>query len=280
MDHLPKPSSATSIVHGLVPYVCLEGYDGGDFLGYPARIGLPPFRTVGGPPGELSYAHRKHLESMSKQEIESFYQSWLFFGLLHEILGSLYDPNEFVTIIETANGPTKLTSTAKLIGRLETWVKQVQDGSAELHVTYDHITKCMCLTHATMRDLRSDFNSDMKLSLVSLAEVLGYAASKAFKIGWEDNYQGGKMPLTWSLLIDPGYWAARLRASGWCASQIKILLDTSASLQTLHFLSCCKGTEGIDRHGTHISDCISHQRSLTSRHPFCQMCHFVHRSSI
>lgn len=262
MDHLPRPVSASTRAVGLVPYVCREEYDSKDFLNYPTRIGLPSLQTVGRHPGELSYAHRKHRNSLSREEIESFYQTWLFFGLIHEILGSIYNHNDFVSTIKTDDGPIKVVSTTTLIAKLETWVRQVQEGEGQPPLTYEHIVECMCLTHASLRNVRTDFNSELKLSLVSLGQILGYATSKAFKIGWKDKYQDNKLPLTWGLFIDKMYWKTRLRTSGWCVSQIEILLDTSSSLQTLHFLVNCIGVEGEDRHGTQIPEVLSRKSCL------------------
>jgi len=180
---------------------------------------------------------------------------------MHEFLGSLYNANDF--IVGNDDDLPKVLSTSTLIAKLEEWVTQVQNGDVEPHLTYGHIAECLCLTFATLWAARPYLNPEIKLSLVSLGQTLGYAASKAFSIAWEDNPQYNKFPSTWGLLIDKTCWTARLRASGWCVSQVKIILDTSNSLHTLHFLACCNGTEVKERRERCDElQCIEYQNDL------------------
>ncbi|KAG2068779.1 hypothetical protein BDR04DRAFT_1102676 [Suillus decipiens] len=87
MDHLLLPAGVSPYI--MVPYICTESYDGGDFFTYPERKGWA-----------------KNIESndfsrRSPSETNAFFQTWLFFGCLTEVLkagGVKVDTNEFIDI--------------------------------------------------------------------------------------------------------------------------------------------------------------------------------------
>ena len=206
------------------------------------------------------------LASLSRREIESFYQTWLFFGLIHEILGSLYVAEDLIYehTSEDQGGYIKAMSTSKLITALEEWVARVQAGRLDPLVTYEHVAQCLCLTHAALSipTVRSNFDPNIKLSIASLGQTFAYAANKAFDI--TNPVQDNKCPLTWRGLTDDGYWRGRLLARGWCVSEVKLILDTTLSLQTLHFLSCLD--KSINSEHSHercdTQQCTAYQNDL------------------
>lgn len=265
MDHLPYPGSANGRKKTVVPYVCQEDYDGGDFMTYPSRRrgSLPNLHTVGPFPGQLLDSHQMQLASLSKQEIRSFYQTWLFFGLIHEILGSLYVPEDLIYTCEDQHGHTKAVSTSMLAPALDEWVARVQAGRVDSSVTYAHVAQCLCLTHAALsiQAFRSHFDPNIKLSLASLGQTFTYAANKAFNI--TDIVKNNKCPSTWRRLIDDDYWNGRLLAHGWCVTEVKLILDTTLSLQTLHFLACLDKTNLEHSHqGCDTRQCTAYQNDL------------------
>ena len=98
-----------------------------------------PFRVVG--PDDDSWWHlsdddRVCLRSMPKFELESFCQTWLFFGLIHEILGSFYNLEDYVSVRENGRGPVKALSTSKLNQKLKRWVDSIRDGNFNGFPTY------------------------------------------------------------------------------------------------------------------------------------------------
>lgn len=250
MDHLPCPESATGRRKTIVPYVCHEKYDGGDFMTYPSRRrrDFPALHTVGLFPGQLLLSHQVQLALLSKQELESFYQNWLFFGLIHEILGSLYVPEDLIYECEDDSGHTKAVSTSKLITALEEWVTRVQAGRVDPSVTYAHVARCLCLTYAALsiQAVRANFDPNIKISLASLGQTFTYAANKAFSVKYP--VRDNKCPLTWHRLIKDEYWKGRLLSNGWCVSEVRTILDTTLSLQTLHFLACLDKTNVEQSH--------------------------------
>ncbi len=265
MDHLPCPGSASGREKIVVPYVCQEEYDGGEFMTYPSRRrgSLPNLHTVGHFPGQLLYSHQMQLASLSKHEIESFYQTWLFFGLIHEILGSLYVAEDLIYTCEDAGHCSKAVSTSKLTVALDEWVARVQAGTVQPPVTYSHIAQALCLTCAALsvQAVRSKLDPILKLSLASLGQTLTYAANKAFNI--IDIVHDNKCPMIWCELLDGDYWQRRLLAQGWCVTESKLILDTTLSLQTLHFLACLDKTDSKQSHvGCDLRQCTAYQNDL------------------
>ena len=264
MDHLPCPESATDRNKIIVPYVCHEKYDGGDFMTYPSRRkdSVPALRAAGLFPGRLSPSHQRQLASLSKQDLESFYQNWLHFGLIHEILGSLYAPEDFIYACQDDSGYTKAVSTLNLVPAVDDWVIRVQEGRVDLSIiTYAHVAQCLCLAHAALEAVRSNIDPNIRLSLVSLGQTFTYAANKAFDI--TDPVRDNKCPFTWSFLIDDDYWKGRLLPNGWCVSEVKLLLDATLSLQTLNFLACIDKTDAEQSHqGCDTQQCMVYQNDL------------------
>lgn len=234
---------------------------------YPSRRrgNLPNLHTLGPFPGLLPYSHQMQLASLSKQEIGSFYQTWLFFGLIHEILGDLYVTEDLIYTCENACGYSKAVSTSKLIIALEQWVARVQAGTVDPPVTYVHAARCLCLTQAALYvpAVRSNLDPNIMLSLASLGQTFTYAANMAFKI--TDIIKNNKCPNTWRNLVEDEYWNAHLLAHGWCVTEIKLILDTVVSLQTLHFFACFDKTDAKQSHrGCDMQQCRVYQNDLSN----------------
>lgn len=222
---------------------------------YPMRIEALPALSVGGTsPGYLSDRQSRFLRSMSKEEIEPILQTWLFFGLLHEILGNLYRPEDFIRDTNDADGHRKVLTTSTLVGLLDQWVVQIQSKTIE-RPSYDHIAECLRLCWAVLYAVPEDFSEAMKLSLASIGEVIEIAVNyKVFEI--EDDYRENRCPYGWHHLYDKLPWKENLLASGWCPSQVDKLLETgNLKLQALFFL----------RGFSQSSDSRTHQRCAKDR---------------
>jgi hypothetical protein len=102
MEHLPPVSKPFEPI--LVPYICDRDYDGLDFAAYPARRGFDIERVL-----------KDNFQDTSSHEIASFLQTWLFFGLLHAVLGVTAETSDFV---RTDEDGTRWIATEKLPGML------------------------------------------------------------------------------------------------------------------------------------------------------------------
>ena len=264
MDHLPYPASAKGRERTIVPYLCQEKYDGGPFTTYPTRTGgVPDLYLTGLFPGQFPRSHQTQLASLPKRDLESFYQTWLFFGLLHEILGSVCVAEDFIYTCEDQCGYTTAVSTSKLKPALEEWIAHVQADTETPPVTYAHVAQCLCMLHAALYvgTLGSSLDPTIKLSLASLGQTLAYAANKAFSKTY--SLQNVKCPSTWCMLIDDDYWRARFLAHGWCVTEIRLILDDTLSLQTRHFLACIDKRDAERNHQyCDTQQCMVYQNDL------------------
>ena len=110
MDHLPIPidNRSLGIIAPCLPSGALD-YDGMELEDYPVRRGLTP---------EGESFDVQHLHGEPEEDAMYFVQEWLFFGLLHEIFGSLYQRSDFLQACE--DSPTGLkVSTALLEDKWE-----------------------------------------------------------------------------------------------------------------------------------------------------------------
>lgn len=90
MDLLCEPKSPATPPRK-TPYVCDELWDGGPFKTYPIRKGkvglVPPHLRHFLGAGAFPEPYHELLYPTSKEEIQPFLQTWLWFGLLAEMLG-------------------------------------------------------------------------------------------------------------------------------------------------------------------------------------------------
>jgi hypothetical protein len=125
MDHLLQyqTSDRPSIE---VPYVCRHPYDDGTFAEYPRRQGVQRYIT------------RLDLH-LSNEEINSFLQTWLFFGLLSEIF------EDFVADDFIRSSPTRSLVTTELLPqytqRWRTLLRQMLPGDRRLKIV--KASKCL-----------------------------------------------------------------------------------------------------------------------------------------
>ena len=258
MEHLPSPPYSLHDDQTKVPHVCNKSYDGGPFLTYPIREGkgyvLPAASSSS---GQLPFWQHEKLYPTPKEELESFFQTWLFFGLLHEVLGDLCSPQDFIRTSQEA--ADKVISTSNLISIVEAWVSSVIDG--ETATTYEHLAECLRVTYAALRAVNSAFDQRIRLSIASTGELLEYAVNKAFHI--ENMARDNKCPASWRKLVDEASWTESMRAAGWCPSQIFILCQGAFSIQSLYYFTALLQPEPPSRHQTCSKHkCTAYQNNL------------------
>lgn len=220
MKHLPRPASVASQEAETVAYVCqTESDDGKPYELPPAsdtRENLP------------FWQYERHHPS-PKQELESFFQTWLFFGLINEIHGDLYSANDFVRA--AADDTSQVVTISQLLGIIDIWIQNVHSG--DLRPSYDNVAEGLRLTHESLRATGLTSDLTLMLSIAATGELLEYAANKAFHIGnFVEDY---KCPSSWRILFNESLWEASMREAGWCPSQITLLFQGCFSVQSLYF---------------------------------------------
>lgn len=215
MEHLALPEGGLRTEREFVPFVCRKEYDGGDFLSYPIREGVSHALPVYGKiPGVSPYwLHEQHHKT-PVDELEDFFQRWLFFGLISEVLGDRYPRRELTVTASAGEAPSMVLSTSRLVLLLDDWVADVHTGNVQPQQEYEHVAECLRLTFATLLAAGPDFNPQIKLSLASVGEIFAFAANKAFKM--TKSLQDNKCPGTWSSLITEDYWRPIMLDGGWC----------------------------------------------------------------
>lgn len=241
MDHLSLPNDPVFVESDVVDLVCWEDYDGGPFLTYPLRKGRAYMVPA---VGHLPYLDHERLHPTPVSELESFLQTWLFFGLLHEILGERYDREDFVRHDESSSTPTTVVSTAKLLALIDAWIRGIAMTDSNDRLSYDHIGECLWLVRTTLQAVPADFNSSQRYSIASVAELIGFAANKAFDVQSLDS----KCPSVWTLNFYNMQKESQMLSSGWCPSEIVRSVHLFKSLQTLHFLSRMEKFGSHQRH--------------------------------
>ena len=278
MDHLPIPKNASTRDRVIVPYVCLKDYDGGPFLTYPIREGVPhALPPDGNIPGGSPYRQHELTYPTPKQEQEDFLQRWLFFGLIHEILGNRYRPEEFIDTFETDGGKFRIVQTLKLVETLDSWIEDIRANCVNPRHTYEHIAECLRLAFATIHGTGPSFDARIKLSLASLGEVFALAVNEAY------NATGAKhneCPNTFAFLIDYENWKKTMLSTGWCPSQVTIIFGGSLYLQSLHYLKFLGSPASGGLHRKCNNDqCLAYQVDLARYHTkHLNGCHCEHLS--
>lgn len=183
--------------------------------------------------GHVSYREHERLHPTPPSELEPFLQTWLFFGLLHEILGDRYSQGDFVRLDESNSSSTTVVSTSKLLALIDTWICSFAVTGSNSRISYDHIAKCLWLARTTLQAAPADFNPSQKYSIASVAELIGLAANKAFNV--ESRYN--KCPSVWTLNLHNMRRESQMLTIGWCPFEVSKSVHLFKSLQILHFLS-------------------------------------------
>ncbi len=215
-----------------VPYVCKEKYDRGPFLTYPLRIGKPWILELASH-GLLSYTKYQQFDICPKEEQESFFQTWLFFGLLYELLGGAFLEENY---LNTTNSGGILLCTDKLLPQLDRyWISRKENVSEESSRQFDHIRNCLFMAANVWNATHPDFDWGIKFTIAALGEVVGHGLQEAYttlKLGDNTIISNG-----W----DPGFFGPQIRSQmlscGWCPSEIARVRDKFSSPQVLYFIS-------------------------------------------
>ena len=244
MEHLPKCLGQEKSIFPAIPYLCRDKYDEGPFLDYPHRLGMSNIEIEGSVPSTpiLSRASRRILTAAPPAELEPFLQNWLFFGLLNEVLGDLYRHEDFLTTYLDCDIEKTIVTTANLLPRLEEWELKVVQDEGSLTAVYEHIAECLNLTHACLRIEYLAFDNDLKFHLASVAEVLGYAASKACNVAWTDANDPSRSWISrdWAETTNEDFReCVLLKRSNCCPSQMQMLIQKFGSPQALGFVANC-----------------------------------------
>lgn len=220
--------------------------------------------------GEAPYATHEKLFPTPTRELESFYQTWLFFGLLAELLGGLFNHDNFVS--KSKRDRSRVISTKHLQSLTEQrfdWVRTL-DKPRQKEI-YLHAIQCIDLTVRILPVTSPDFNSTVKNSISSVAELVGNAIDKAHLGSFPD---GARCRRPSTRYFYSREMKAAMVAANWCPNDITRLTDKFTSTQLLYFLSKIKKPSTIASHRDCTAKfCLAHSVSLSQyRTRHCEDC--------
>jgi hypothetical protein len=246
------------------PYVCTKRWDGGPFLSYAHRErkthivpALVRFTSDHWPetPRDTPYSEYK--------ELEAFYQTWLFFGLIAEFFGlnercdggmRHIEPSQaaaemaafYDECIVEEDGRKYITG-AKVLSSFPLLQKRIQQARPTLLQSTSHLRDCLAVTYQLLQEVRNAwFDRNVKYSIAALGEFLMYTlrlvlAESEFDMDHRLSYAWQRLYLEHRSLL-----SKKMLAHGWCPSEIERASQCLTGLNTLHYVSRLKRT-GIER---------------------------------
>lgn len=268
MEHFITPDGSTSPPIK-VPYVCTE-YDGGDFMTYPQRQGWTESNLMGTP---------DFGPCRTPEQVEAFFQSWLYFGMLTSVLGVAgirfktqdlirYDDQQKQKILDTSILPTIIQSWIDHEGVDAGQGKRLTDNKfkrgEEVRIILDEALKyvnryCNTKAHetATIFGKRFPFwpiSETISMSIMALGEPLYQVATEIYA------YYGRNSP-RWgcSSLLH-----RRLKEMGWCARDIPIFQQNGHIDCDYYFGSFPSPRKYLDH--SHCSEVVCCAKNVISRY--------------
>jgi len=258
MEFVLLPTQPTSPV-SQVPYKARQKYDGRAFMNYPQRLGKRRLVTKMGKIDNLVLI-QESIRGSSAEEQESFFQTWLFFGLIFEFLNPR-TPQEDEAESQGAR-PITSPQAAEFLSRIYADLVVVQDGTERVATSallpflqrewrphqfsrddtqrtqqYDHLTKCLNIVSWMLSMTVHDFDPAIKFSIAVLGDLLAYAVNSASRTVSGITPRSETAQIKWST----GYYSADVKSqmatAGWCPSDVRKVVDRYKSMQTLHLLS-------------------------------------------
>jgi len=241
MNHLPPVSKPYKSV--IVPYLGGE-YDGLPFTAYPQRKNW-----------DISRLQQDDLLGKTREEVATFLQTWLFFGMLHEFLEQPIVTADFVVDI-LATRP--VITTAKLPGYMARWREQIDnektlpDAASLMNHRVQRYRTFFEETCHIWRDFGQFQENDghfplippeVALSIQILAGTLEHSVTWPHIVDIETNLTNFTR---WQLTTNP-WLDRRMTAEGWCPMIFRELQKAGrVSLQYYASLLHCPSTSPSD----------------------------------
>lgn len=218
MEHLLLANGVAPIIF---PFLGSEGWDGGDFLSYPQRQGWDTSLWEWSKDEVRLDTRERNLDDLA-----SFLQSWLFFGLLGTVLGREIPSEEFTRLMDNEEGPRRVITTSKLAAYLDEFRLSFTNMSDEEKIErediiWDALSKAESVNCQLNRKIyRGDPypNSDI-LQGTLLCQTVLYLALERFIARVITS-------VDWKVLERPSFqpWLVkRMTEVGWCPFDVQFL---------------------------------------------------------
>ncbi|KUJ23592.1 uncharacterized protein LY89DRAFT_680318 [Mollisia scopiformis] len=254
------------------PYVCTERYDGGSWLSYPARNGMAE-RFKEGRFDILVYERYEKNNPMPIKEKESFFQTWLYFGLIAELLGAnskdkTRDPTakELIktiykkTVVEDGDKISVKLDTAILDEFLDLGRARMSPDPQVRREHYEHMVQCLDCVHMLISTVPNDFNWSVKSSIAALGELFTIIMQTVLR-ALEAPTDFSRM---WGVRFLNDEAKASMREHGWCRSDIARAEAKYDKVQTLYIARMLDKSHPIRDHSQCTdASCYAHQNNMS-----------------
>ena len=251
MDHLPQVSNPF-FPPVQVPCLLPEPYENKarGFETYPSQRGW-----------DTNLLQRGEFTQHSFEATGAFLQDWLFFGMLHEVLGddgtkemsSRWDEPSNQIVITTKSLVSSLTTRFRQIGRN---IYLSTDDGVQARADLDRIERALCLlsllcnvatafesVNTPLSQSQWPLSPEVDLSIRVLGQLLARGVNSAAPVG-------PKSSPALSMRFPGGNFASsRMREAGWCPSDIAMVSEYM-SASSLYYASSLRRSQLHSDHST------------------------------
>ncbi|CZR51503.1 uncharacterized protein PAC_01380 [Phialocephala subalpina] len=164
-------------------YVCTGLYDGGPWLSYPARKGKAE-KFKDGTFDLMDYSRSERINPTPIKEQESFFQTWLYFGIIAEFMGvnsedSINDPTSaevirsiYSEILDPDGDQTYVKLDVACLEKLLVMGRiRLSSDPVVRRQHYEHVIRCLAYMHPIIISVPDEFDYSIKWSIAALGEL-------------------------------------------------------------------------------------------------------------
>ncbi|UNI16315.1 hypothetical protein JDV02_002756 [Purpureocillium takamizusanense] len=255
------------------PYVCVEHWDGGPFRSYAvrkSRAGLVPVSLRDTPGAEVAtdVLYSENLYPTPQAELEPFLQTWLFFGLVAEVLG-LNETASGTRLVDEETARTEIAELYDVVlvrdgqdvqdadddnntrgGKYITGVVLLQEEAGELFhqrldLAPDKMARLVDLSDSlryavvTLHSIQENVRDAVRHSIVALGEMLTTGIFMAASLSRPPTPLPTVVGLNWfrDYVRAGGAVEAGMLARGWCPSEVDKVRAQFQGAFTMHYAS-------------------------------------------
>lgn len=259
MDIFAEPDDPVQTTPDPTPYFGIEQWDGGVFRTYIHRkhkTGIIPLmlrHVPDVPPAEQPYL--ENLYPTPKEELQPFLQTWLYFGMVAELL-SLNEVSPGVRLMDETAAKEEISKLYKVLIREEGGKSLLTAGEIlkwgplfieRLALAPDkfqrllYIVRCLHYAMVTIHSIQENVDHTVRYSIAALGELFStgiYAGASLSQPKMELPILG----MSWhrDYIRPGGVVEAKMLNNGWCPSEIEKIRSQLQGLFTMHYTSQLK----------------------------------------
>jgi hypothetical protein len=244
MDLLIQPKSPVRPVPR-VRYRETEYYDGGPLLTYQLRKNKP-WMIPNDELGEMNFSAHEALHPTPHKELETFLQTWLYFGLIFEFCFFENDSSGFsaartplhkklemmYNVFRSDDGRFIISS--DIVEGFPSLPKFNWESKEDFQKRCVHLGECLKRTNSVLSCVGPDFDLSLRFSIAALEDYLGGHIARVCT-------EYGFSPPIYCNISSRGLHTSEIclsmENSGWCPSDIERIKDKNPSVQTWNLLS-------------------------------------------